>query len=32
MAANGVTLPPTFFEQDNLHRPGFAVGSYGGYS
>jgi pilus assembly protein CpaF len=29
MAANGVILPPTFFEQDNPLRPVFAAGSYG---
>ena len=28
MAANGVVLPPNFFEQDNPNRPAFAAGSY----
>jgi pilus assembly protein CpaF len=29
LAANGVILPPTFFEQDSPLRPAFAAASYG---
>jgi pilus assembly protein CpaF len=29
MAANGVVLPPNFFEQDSPYRPTFAPASYG---
>jgi pilus assembly protein CpaF len=29
MSANGVALPPNFFEQDNPNRPAFAAASYG---
>jgi pilus assembly protein CpaF len=29
MAANGVVLPPNFFEQENPFRPAFAAASYG---
>ena len=33
LAANGVTLPPTFFEhEDNRARPGFSTGGYGSFS
>jgi pilus assembly protein CpaF len=30
MAANGVVLPPNFFEQDSPYRPVFAATSFGG--
>jgi hypothetical protein len=29
MAANGVILPPNFFEQDHPLRPAFSAASYG---
>ena len=32
MAANGVILPPNFFEQDSAYRPTFTAASYGGHS
>jgi pilus assembly protein CpaF len=32
MAANGVSLPPTFFQQeDPSFRPSFTAASYGGF-
>jgi hypothetical protein len=32
MSANGVVLPPAFFEQDDGGlRPAFAAASYGGF-
>jgi hypothetical protein len=32
MSANGVVLPPAFFEQDDGSlRPAFAAASYGGF-
>ena len=32
MSANGVVLPPAFFEQDEAGlRPAFAAASYGGF-
>jgi pilus assembly protein CpaF len=31
MAANGVSLPPTFFGNTSSYRPNFAAASYGGF-
>jgi pilus assembly protein CpaF len=31
MAANGVTLPPTFFDNTSTFRPNYAAASYGGF-
>ena len=31
LAANGVALPPDFFEHDEVNRPSFTAASYGGF-
>jgi hypothetical protein len=31
MAANGVTLPPTFFGNTSTFRPNYAAATYGGF-
>jgi hypothetical protein len=31
MAANGVTLPPSFFGDNTAYRPNYAAANYGGF-